>query len=93
MIDEAGVTELKIALRQKLDAQISERRSAEGESGSITDSRRLLDEIVEKMTVELQEQQDECLNRNEDEAARLFQAMRERLLPQVASEIAENLSD
>jgi hypothetical protein len=93
VIDEAGVAELKTALRQKLDAQISERRSAEEESGSAVNSRRLLDETVERMTVELQEQQDECLSRNEDEAARLFQAMREKLLPQVASEIAENLPD
>lgn len=93
MIDESGVAELKSALRQKLDARMSERQSAEATSGSDIDARRLLDEIVAEMTVELQEQQDECLDRNEDEAARLFQAMRERLLPQVASEIAENLSD
>lgn len=93
MIDESGVAELKSALRQKLDARISERQSAEEASGSAIDARRLLDEVVAKMTVELQDQQDECLNRNEAEAARLFQAMRERLLPQVASEIAENLLD
>lgn len=93
MIDEAGVAELRTALRQKLDAQISVRQSAGDASGSASDSRRLLNEIVEKMSVELQEQQNECLDRKEDEAARLFQAMRERLLPQVASEIAENLSD
>ena len=93
MIDESGVAELKSALRQKLDARMSERQSAEATSGSDIDARRLLDEIVAEMTVELQEQQDECLDRNEDEAARLFQAMRERLLPQVASEIAESLSD
>lgn len=59
MINEAGVAELKIALRQKLDVQLSERRSAGEESGSAIDWRHLLDGTVEKMTVELQEQQDE----------------------------------
>jgi hypothetical protein len=93
VVDEGDVAELRSALKQKLNARIIARRSAEGKAGPAVGARQAFDEVVAEIRVELQEKQNECLERSEAEAAKLFQAVRERLLPQVISEIAEDLTD